>query len=228
MFKKNPLKKPENIKAKAAVKSGTTPAAPTGSTKKVPAKAAVEKKIPVKKAKKEKTSLWWKDLILAVFNLVLIVGAVVILGKLPSRALEFKALRNAELQLTTKSSFDIAELEIESSSQKADRLLVLFPDEPGLVEFVKEIDTLKEEGIVTRFFFASEKAVRDKTGYYGIPLVIEFSGTWDQIGLAIQIIDDLPYLLRAVTVDAEPEPDTGLIIFKYGGFLYVDESLAKN
>ena len=45
---------------------------------------------------------------------------------------------------------------------------------------------------------------------------------------AIQKIDDLPYLLRAVTIDAEPELDSGLIIFKYGGFLYVDESLAKN
>lgn len=215
-------------KTEATAKAGVPPAAPADPTKRIPAKGAVARKVPVRKIKKEKNVIWWKDLVLAVFNLVLVVGAILILSRFPSRALELKTLRNAELQLTAKGSFDIAELELESSSQKAEKLLVLFPDEPGLIEFVKEIDILKEEGVVTRFSFASEKAVRDKTGYYGIPLVIEFSGTWDQIGQAIERITDLAYLLRAVTVEAEPDLESGLIIFKYGGFLYVDETLAKN
>lgn len=186
------------------------------------------KKVKVKKTKKKGNNFWVKDLLLAVINLGFIVAIVFLLGKLPIRAGELKALRNADLKMTAKGNIDITELKIESSKEKADRLFVLYPNESGLIDFVKEIDKLKEAGLVTRFSFASERAVKDQTGYFGIPLIIDFLGTWEQVDSAISTIESLPYLIRVVNIDVKPQEESNLILFKYGAFLYVDESLAKN
>lgn len=186
------------------------------------------KKVIVKKAKKKSNNFWVKDLLLAVINLSFIVAIVFLLGKLPIRAGELKALKNADFQVTARGNIDITELRIESSKEKAEKLFVLFPNESGLIDFVKEVDKLKEIGLITRFSFASEHAVRDKTGYFGIPLVIEFLGTWEQIDSATATIESLPYLIRIVNIDVKPQEESNLILFKYGAFLYVDESLAKN
>lgn len=197
-------------------------------SKKLPLQKVNKQKGKPVKPKRKKAGFWLKDLLLAVVNLGFVVVIVVLLGRLPSRAEELKALRNAALKMTAKGNIDIAELKIESSKEKADQLFELFPDESGLIDFVKEIDKLKDEGIITRFSFASERAVRDKTGNFGIPLIIEFVGTWDQIDQAIAIIESLPYLLRVVNVDVQRQDEGDLIIFKYGGFIYVKESLAEN
>ncbi len=219
-------KKPNQVAPKP-VKSGEAAKSvrEKNASKKVPKKAPKVKKT---KKRKSKISFWVKDIILAVVNIGFIVALVIIVGRLPARASRLKFLKNEDLKVTVKGSLDITEVEIESSRKKADKLLILFPDESGLIGFVKEIDDLKEEGIVTRFAFASENAVRDKTGYYGIPLVIEFAGTWGQIGQALQKIDDLTYLLRAVNIEVIPQPEGDLVQFRYGGFLYVSKDLAKD
>jgi hypothetical protein len=105
----------------------------------------------------------------------------------------------------------------------------LFPDEAGLVNFVKEIERLKVEGVVRDFSFANENAVRDKTGVLGIPFILRLEGTWDQLNSDFMQLQKFPYLIRAVTVDVRiKDINTGIIDFMYGGFIYVDKSLEKN
>ena len=179
--------------------------------------------------KKILKSLWLKEVVLGVVNLGLVLSTIFLLGKLPTRASEFNKVRNASISESTKSEVEVAGLEIAASKEKADKLNSLFPDEAGLIGFVREIDRLKEEGLVTRFAFAREKAVKDKTGHFGIPVIIEFRGGWLEIGQGLTRLNETPYLLRAVTIEANRSGEDGnLIIFKYGGFLYVDETLAKN
>jgi hypothetical protein len=175
-----------------------------------------------------KSRFWLKDIILGVLNLVFVVSLVVLLGRLPGKANEFKRLRNESLDTAAKSSIEIAGLELEASRKKADKISAFFPDDAGLIDFVNQIDVLKEEGLVSRFSFTSEEAIRDRTGYYGIPVFIEFSGTWSQVGVGLQRVQNLPYLLRAVSIETTVKPEENLVEFKYGGFLYVDESFAKN
>lgn len=185
----------------------------------------------VKKPKVEKAPTkkrWWlKDLILALVNLSFLVFLMVLIGMLPKRAIEFRQLRNAYVIASAKSEIEIAELEIERSRQKADELINLFPDEAGLADFAKEMDKLKEQGLISSFSFASERAVRDQTGYFGVPIVIRFQASWSQIGQGLGQIEELPFVIRVVSIESSRIPEGNLVDFKYGGFLYVDESLAE-
>lgn len=181
-----------------------------------------------KKKKKLTSNLWVKEIGIGVINLILILATIILLGQLADKAQEVKTARNASIATTTKSSSEIAGLELEASREKADKLKSIFPNESGLIDFVSEIDSLKEEGLITTFAFASEKAVKDKTGEFGIPIVIQFQGTWAQIGDSLNRLNQTPFLVRGVTIEANRGVEDGLITLKYGGFLYVDESLAKN
>lgn len=228
------MKKTQNTQAPIPVKEPAKPAeikkekVASESGKKKPVSEKSKEK--VRKSKKRRGSKrWWvKDILLAVVNIIFLVVTVVLLGMLPQRGAEFKKLRTVFIQASEKSEVEIAKLEIDASSKINDSLAALFPDEAGLVEFAKEIDKLKEEGLVTSFSFASEKAVRDQTGQFGVPIVIIIEGSWSQVGDAMQKLQGLPFMLRAVSIDAERVPEGNLISFRYGGFLYVDESLAKN
>lgn len=182
-----------------------------------------------KEAKKDNgQKKWWiKDIVLASVNFLFLAGILILLGMLPAKGKEFKQLRNRYEIASAKSEVEIAEFEIQDSSQKADELIAIYPKQSGLADFAGQMDLLRGEGLITNFSFASEKAVRDRTGYYGVPLVIRLSGTWDQISQGLSRIEELPFLLRAVNVEAVLTPDGNLVDYKYGGFLYVDESLAE-
>ncbi len=192
----------------------------------------VVKKEKTKRPKDKRKNLsvkWWlKDIVLAVVNLIFLLSLVVILGRLPQRANEFKQLRSTYVLEIEKSKIEVAEMEIESGKRVADELSDLFPDEAGLADFAKEMDTLKEEGLISGFIFASEQAVRDKTGSLGVPVVIRLRGSWILIGEGLAKIEELPFILRAVSIETEKIDEESVIDFKYGGFLYVDESFAKN
>lgn len=191
---------------------------------------AEDKDLKKKPAKKRglRARLLSKVGLVAMANLVGIVFAVLAVGNLPDKAAEFKKLRNMSISAEARSKVEIADLEIKSNIEKSDRLIALFPDETGLVNFVKEIEKLKLEGIVKTFSFANQEAVRDKTTILGIPFVIELEGTWDQIDASLQSLQRLEFLYRAITVQIEPKEEENLINFKYGGFIYVDESLGKD
>ena len=207
-------------------KKGTMGVESEGMDKNQPEKR-VEKigELKVKKPKGEKK--WWiKDIILASVNIVFLAALMIILGKMPIRANELSQLKNTFVVATAKSEVQIAEFEIEESKLKAEELKKFFPTQSGLANFAGEMDKLREEGLISSFSFASEDAVRDQTGYYGVPVIIRFLGTWDQIEQGLTKLGDLPFIIRAVSIEAGAEEDD-LVDFRYGGFLYVDESLAK-
>lgn len=169
-----------------------------------------------------------KDVILGLINLVTIILLVIFIVKLPEKATELKNLKIN--QLKNESASLLPPSEIEDAVSKADKLEELFLDQSGIVDFVNEVEKLKVEGgAIQKVSFASQKPVKDKTGYLGVPVVIELRGSWESIGIDIQKIESLPYLFRAASIDAETIPDNpGVIDFKYGGFLYVNDELGEN
>ena len=105
-------------------------------------------------------------------------------------------------------------------------------DEAGVVNFVNEVEKLKSESsAIQKVTFVSQKVVKDKTGNYGIPVVIELAGSWEVIAEDLEKIDTLAFLFRTVRVEAEKSPkeeEAGVIIYKYGVFLYVKDELGKD
>jgi hypothetical protein len=165
--------------------------------------------------------------ILAFINLIGIASIVYFAQKIPTKAEEVKSLRNEQLGIGTQD-LEVIKKDIEGNSQKADKVLALFPNDEGLVVFVNELDKIKKEGKIVGFSFAAENAIKDKTGNLGIPVLIEINGTWAEIDSDLQKIQRLPFLLRAIEVEAQPAEEEGLINFKFGGFLYVGKDFGKN
>ena len=165
--------------------------------------------------------------ILAFINLIGVAGIIYFNRKIPEKALEVKSFRSEQLGISAQNS-EIIKRDIEESKELADKLFSLFPDDEGLVNFANELDRIKAEGKIVGFSFATEEAVKDKTGSIGIPVLIEIKGTWAEIDTDLQKIQKLPYLLRPIQVSAAPAPEEGLIDLKFGGFLYVGKDFGKN
>jgi len=167
-------------------------------------------------------------ILLIILNFVFVIALAFILSKLPERAKELKNLINQELQAEKAGGEQLVNLEIENTKEKTGKLESLFPDERGLVDFVRDLDELKTQGFITNFNFASKEPIKDKTGLYGVPVIIEFRGNWIQIGEGLLRLQNLPFLFRAVKIETEFKPEESVIQLKYGGFLYVHENFGKD
>jgi len=181
------------------------------------------------KVKPNKTSsdLLVKVMILGIINLVIVIILIFLLGAISQKAQELKKLRTLKAK-AAQADLETIQLDIAASKDKADKLTAIFPDETGLVSFTKGIDKLKQDKLVSHFSFASDDVVKDKTGFLGLPLVLEFRGTWSQIDQALKNIYQLPFFIRAINVEVKKIPGEGEVSFKYGGILYVSQNFAGN
>lgn len=167
-----------------------------------------------------------KDIILGLINIISIILLIIILVRFPSKANELKNLRIEKIKSESGSSFEFSD--IESHRNNAQALSKLFLEEPGIVDFVNSVEKLKaDEGAIKKISFASQKVLKDKTGNFGIPVVIELSGSWEAIKGDLKKIEELPFLFRAANIETKTTEE-GVILFKYGGFLYVSDELGKN
>ena len=176
------------------------------------------------KGKKAGLHLPARDVILGVVNILTVVILMFILAKLPSQAQEVKRLRKESIQGEENITLTLSD--INANSEKAEKIKSLLLNESGVVDFVKEVENLKKAGTVSKLSFASQKAVKDKTGNYGIPVIIEMKGNLGDISHDLARIRNLPFLFRAVTIEAFTNEEE-LIELKYGGFLYVQDKLGE-
>ncbi len=168
-----------------------------------------------------------KDVLLGIINIVTVALLVVMLLGLPEKAEKLKELRNEDARNDSSVTYEFPD--IEASNSKAEELGSLFIDDTGIVEFVRMVEEIKaEERSVKKIYFTSQKVVADRTGNFGIPVIIQMRGNWEQIGIDMAKIQKLPYLFRAVNIDVEKSEEDGLIELDYGGFLYVANEQGKN
>ncbi len=161
-----------------------------------------------------------KEIILAVMNIFLIIFLIFIITKFPSKANELKKLRSESL--INQRDFSPELQKIESYREKYDQIKKFFLDEQGVIDFINQTEK------VAKVSFVSQKPVKDISGNFGIPVVLEFSGSWEDVGKILKDIDTLPFLFRVVKVEAKRKEETNMIVFKYGIVLYVNENLGKN
>jgi Tfp pilus assembly protein PilO len=178
------------------------------------------KKPAVKKAKVKS----WIALILV--NFIMLTLSIFMLASLPKKAAELNKVRSDEEKVIESKKVDITGLEYKPTKDSVDKLLGYYPEELGLINFIETAEAIKGKGSIKNFYLVGENAVKDKTGAYGIPFIVEFEGSWETIGQSLQELQKLPYLIRAIDVKVETV-DEKTISFKYGGFLYVSDKLAK-
>lgn len=168
-----------------------------------------------------------KDILLGIINIASLALLIILLIKLPEKAQELNKLRNQVLLSESEVALEISE--VEGSEDKAGELESVFIDEVGLVGFVSGVEGLKgENSSIRKINITSQKVIKDKTGNYGIPVVIEMRGNWTQFGKDMQNIQKLPYLFRVIRIETEELEEEGVIGLKYGGFLYVHDKLGEN
>jgi len=159
-------------------------------------------------------------------NVLVLAGLIFVLSQIPKKALEIQKIRS--LQIKGYDDLKIVESEIERAIPKIKKIEALFPDESGLLPFINKIDDLKKRGIVTDFSFASGEVVKDKLGYLGIPFALELTGRFEEVRNVLEEIWKLPYLIRTIETSVKIQPEGGLVIYKYGGFLYVSQNFFQN
>ena len=215
---------------KLSVEETKKPKSESGSTKeKKKDKGGKKSKEGLNSAKGGFKNRFYARLIFAaLINIFAAMFLLITLQKLPSRAKELNNLKQSLFIAKQSVDVDIADFELKANQEKVDKLLALFPDDVGLVDFVQEIEKLKNAGALTNFTFANQIPVRDKTSYLGIPVAIELLGSWEAVGNDMKSLQELPFLLRPISTDLRRMNEEGNIMVKYGGFLYVDESMEKN
>lgn len=168
-----------------------------------------------------------KDIILGSVNFLSVVFLIFLLMKLPSIALELKGLREESVR---NSQGNILSVNSEDSIKKSGELKKLFLDDFGVVNFTVDIEKLKAVSpAIKRVTFTSQKPIKDRLGFSGVPAVIVLEGNWNSIGQAMNAIESLPYLFRPVSIKSEvSKEDPSVIVLNYGGILYVGEQFAKN
>lgn len=230
-------KKPAiNLQKKAVgVSSKPLRVSPKSVSQKVPnSKILINKKVQKTTLKKKvrtkgiRKPFWLKEAVLASVNIIFVVGLIFILTKLPQKATTVSALKAAKLETVGNGESEINIFEIQRNAENIDKLTSLFPGEEGLLIFVDEIEKLKLDGTVQGFTFANKDPVTDKTNSFGLPVIIELRGNWQQINRDLEEIQKFSFLFRPANFNATVVRDEGVVDLRYGGFLYVDEKLKEN
>ena len=180
--------------------------------------------LPVKKIKNTRKIKPWILLVVIDFLMLLMSGFIIL--ELPKKAEELNKVRSEEQKIKESKNIDVNGLEYPPTKEKVNELNGYFPEEAGVIAFIESIEALREKGIARNFSLVAQDAVKDKTGSFGIPFIVYFEGSWENIDKSLQEFQDLPYLIRAVNVETEMI-DNEIVILRYGGFLYVSEKLAK-
>ncbi len=207
----NPKKEPI-AKASSAVKKGSDVDSPNESKEK---EASLSMFSPI-------------DIILGIINFITIILLIYLLTRLPIKSKELQTEKIKEIKTQANSSTQYANL--KNDLEKAAKLNSLFLDQSGVVDFVGAVEKLKSPGSsIQKVSFASQLAVKDKQGIYGVPVVIELRGSWQAIAPDLEKIQNLPYLFRPVNIEAKQNKDDPAVIeFNYGGILYVSDKFGKN
>lgn len=163
-----------------------------------------------------------RDIILNSINILTLVLLIVILMQLNSKAEELNSLKSENVRLSENYNYNMDQ--VEENLQKAQELSDLFANDSEVIDFVSDVENLRDSGAIRSVRFSSPDPVIDRSGSYGRPIIIDLRGNWQQIDQAIDDIHSLPYLFRPVKVQiGEQESTDGILEVNYGGLLYIED-----
>ncbi|MBN1168627.1 hypothetical protein JXA63_01935 [Candidatus Woesebacteria bacterium] len=184
-----------------------------------------EKSKMIKNTLKKKKNRFSKIYMFIITDIIVFALLFFFLGLVRKKAVALNGLINTYQNAQRSSQVNFADLEIKSNKEKADKIVELFPNEKKFLEFIKIIEEKSGDGgSVVNFTFATKEPVRDSTTRLGIPVVVNFKGSWGQIDKDLRDIQSAPFLFRPITIEAKNTAEEGVVELMYGGFLYIDES----
>lgn len=168
---------------------------------------------------------WWKNLaIVAVINMLSIVGILLILANLDKAAQKLSETRSTNIAAQQQSEGKVLQDDLQTHISDINRLHDLFLNDEGLLRLIDNIDSLKSQGVISNFATASNNLAEDAHGYPGIAVTIELQGSQDQINQSWRQIQSLSVIISPVVLEITKTGDDNYF-YKFGGFLHVDEAL---
>ena len=186
-------------------------------------KEKITEKVVMPKKPGRKIKPW---IILLAINLLMFASCIYLVTALPKKAQALNKARSDEQRVKESKNVDVTGLEYKPTKDNVDKLNSFYPEESGVIKFIEDVERLKNDGVIKDFSLVGQNAVKDKTGGYGLPFIVSVQGSWENINTGLQALQNLPYLIRAINIEARIV-DEGVTDFKYGGFLYVSDNLAK-
>jgi len=169
--------------------------------------------------KKKANKFYLKLIAVHLLNIILIIIIFVILGKLPGRANEVKALRNQEVMVQENTDVSVIEAELNNLEVKINGIERSFVDESDLLVFIESLDKLKNQGLIASFEPLTTGTVANR-GVRGFPLMITFNGSPEHVADGLAEFQKLPFLFKPITAELTYNRDDGNTQFNYGVFLY--------
>lgn len=169
----------------------------------------------------------FKVIFLIGVNIFCVIVIALVLTSLPKGALELQNARLDKINNESQSNMDLIKNEVTNFEEELAQLKSYFPDDLGIVTLANKIDSLKLQGVITEFSFASDTIVKDKTGYGGIPIKIEMKGTKDQLNGAFSELDKIGVSMRPIIFDIQKTDEISAYSMSLGYFLYVYEDITK-
>jgi len=185
----------------------------------------IEQKHFLEDQKLSRTKL--KIIVFNVINAVLLAGLIFMLRQLPRNAEKVKELHSQSIASQEESDIGVLEAEIDKSQGSIDRISNLFATDIQFLDFISQIDKLEETGVVRDFNLPVTTPVLDSTKNPGLPVSMTFTGSKEEINQAFVTISQMPFILKPVNISMDVGAD-GIIIVRYGGFLYTNEKFSKN
>lgn len=176
-----------------------------------------------------KSKLLLRAIVVNILTIGLLVATLVILGKLPSLGNKIKDMRTANLSKIESADVAVLQANISQNQGKISELEDLFADEQSILDFINQIDILKREGVISKFSFESNDIIRDKTNNFGLKIFIEYRGEPPRVNAALKKLGELNYLIRIESAElVKTNDETGTIILRHRGILYVNENISQN
>jgi len=178
---------------------------------------------------KESLKYYYKEIVLAFICIVLMICEFYIVNRSLNVSGEIKKAKNENLKKGSLDAYLAGSTKLEEEKDKIDIINKAFVDEDSIVGFIKVIDTLKSDGVISNFSFASESTVKDEiTGFSVLPFTIEINGNVDVINQTLKTVYSEDYLIRGGLLEILKNNESGAITLKYGGYLYVKENFGKS
>jgi len=166
--------------------------------------------------------------VLSLVNIAIIIITFVLLSRLTLKAEEVKTARNTQIQISSGQNINTINTELNRNASKIELLDSHYPDESSIIDFVSQVDALKDQDIVSRFTFVSDIPVKDRLGYLALPIAFQIKGETEVIQNKLNTVHSMPYLLRTVTVRGTKAQESEVFTIEYGGVLYVKEPFENN
>lgn len=162
-----------------------------------------------------------KVVIVNAINFIVFLSILFLLPELSKKANEVKIANGSLIAASRSIDSSVLKAQLSKEKENISKLKSFFDRDNTVISFVQNMDTIKQNGIVTNFDFPVSIPVPDRYGGTGFPTQIILKGNSSQISEALIEISKFPVLLRPITLTLDLNVD-GTYDSKYGCFLYIN------